>query len=327
MATTYLWDDSHYGAPPTSRDGIDGYTHKLTDGLRYYEDPEFKAALTAARTLGYPILGAYHVLHGGKSVTGQADWMIQRLDGLTPWWRSHPYFVLQIDAEPFDYLVRPSVAECNAFGAALAARSGLPASSILGYLAAWSYGAQVKNLTFPFWHANYGSNPALPYRQAYPGNDSPRWVGGGRRADLLQYGSRTIIAGQATSDASAYAGTLDQLKAFLRPGPTRPTIPKEDTVDRLIHFGGAYWLVRDGKRHRIPDGDTYDRAKTAYPGWPGVDKNGYATPDLAEQGWPAEDIDLIFGPEAGPDTPTTPGGGPMSVQVTGALQLTPKPAA
>jgi hypothetical protein len=103
------------------------------------------------------------------------------------------------------------VDECNAFAAELHARTG---RLVIGYLPGWSYGTDVRRFTGPWWQSSYVAGSG-PYRVLYPGNDSARWSGGGRRADLLQYTSSAVIAGQSTSDANAYPGTLDQLKAFI----------------------------------------------------------------------------------------------------------------
>lgn len=277
-ATVFLWDDSHWGDIPTARDGMVGYTHKLTDGLRYYEDPEYRAAMNAVRPMGFTVLGAYHMLHGGVSVTEQARWFVARASVLTPWWRDWPYWVWQIDAEPLAYLTRPSVAECNAFGEAVMAESGAPRNSVLGYLASWSYGSGVQLLQFPFWNSNYGSNPAVPYRQAYPGNDSPRWVGGGRRGDFLQYGSRTIVAGQPTSDASAFAGTLDALKAFLRPTQEEDDVAGTwyfQLADLRIGRANGCTIEYGGRDGTTADWDSWRQAHPEYPVLWGQDPGPY----------------------------------------------------
>lgn len=278
--TTYGWDDSHYGDIPTARDGIDLYTHKLTDGNRFYEDAEYRPAMEAARALGVPILGPYHVLHGGVSVTEQADWLLARATTLTPWWKTWEYWTWQVDAEPFDYLRRPSIAEVNAFGVAVAERARCPLSSVLGYVAAWSYGTQVQQLRLPFWHANYGTNPVGPYRSVYPGNVSTRWVGGGRRADLLQYGSNTIIAGQPTSDANAFPGSLAQLKAFLRPDAEQ----EEDNMLIRVNEDGAVWTVDSARLwRRYIDGPELKQT------WAGQPLKPVARAEV-EAGWWGRDI-------------------------------------
>ena len=214
--TAYGMDDSHYGEPLKARDGLSLYTHKLTDGDHYYEDSEFKAAMDAARGFGIPALGVYHVLHGGKSLTRQAQWLIDRLDALTPWWRDHPCFLIQADAEPFSYLQTPTITEVNGFldEVRRLAPKAVVALRELSYTPEWHYGTALKGLHYRWWSSKYGSNPVGLYRSVYPGNASPRW-NGVINAFLLQYGSNTIIAGQPTSDANAFRGSEeDLLKAF-----------------------------------------------------------------------------------------------------------------
>jgi hypothetical protein len=217
--TTFGWDASHFDAPPAVRDGVDLYTHKLTDGDHFFEDVEFGPAVNAARGLGVPILGPYHVLHGGRSIANQADWLLARADALTPWWRRHDCWIWQADAEPFDYLTAPTIEEINAFGDAVCARAGVPAARFLAYAPAWHYGSSLTRLRYRLWHSSYGSNPVGPYRTVYPGNTSSRW---NAPVDplLLQYGSKTTIAGQTTCDADAFRGTLDQLRTALRANST-----------------------------------------------------------------------------------------------------------
>lgn len=220
--TTFGTDASHYDAPLAVRDGLDFYTHKLTDGDHFFEDVEFGPAMGAARSLGIPILGAYHVLHGGRSIANQAAWLIARADALTPWWRTHDCWIWQCDAEPFSYLTAPSIEEVNAFGDAVCARADCPAQRFLAYAPAWHYGSSLTRLRYRLWHSNYGANPVGAYRAVYPGNTSSRWTartGTGTVIPvdplLLQYGSNTTIAGQTTCDANAFRGTLDQLRAAL----------------------------------------------------------------------------------------------------------------
>lgn len=251
--TTFGMDDSHYGQPLQARDGLDFYTHKLTDGDHFYEDAEYQAGMVAARDLIIPVLGPYHVLHGGVSVDAQALWFVQRADRWTPWWRDWDpdAWIWQIDSEPFSYLRRPSIDEVNAFGDAILRLTGSPHDSVNGYCPAWAYSdAELRRLRFPWWPSNYGSNPAVPYRQAYPGDNSTRWAGP-IPARFLQYGSRTIIAGQPTSDANAYRGTLAQLRAAIASGGTGVStmsqfqIQKPDgTLDPRV------WTTDEGLRKR-----------------------------------------------------------------------------
>lgn len=244
--TTFLWDDSHYGEPPTSRDGIDGYTHKLTDGYRFYEDVEYKLSMERMRDFGTPVLGPYHVLWGNASIDAQAEWFVSRATALTPWWKDFEYWTWQIDSEPFSYLVRPTVAQCNYFAKCIHDLTYTPYTSILGYLPLWSYGAQISQLTIPWWQSAYGSNPVGPYRDIYPGDASARW-NGPIPMPFLQYGSNAIIAGQRTSDANAFRGDLNALKKFLRPAtpggnPDMPIFVQDSRPNAPVEMAGAVYI-------------------------------------------------------------------------------------
>jgi hypothetical protein len=185
--------------------------HKAAEGHRFYRDAEYGTALAAARNLGYPVLGAYFVLHPGTTAD-QVDFLLDTVEAATPWWRDEPW-VWQIDAEKFDYMSRaPSISEINAFGDELCRRTGVPPSSVFAYAPRWLYGDQVAGLRYAIWASSYGTNPAGHYPDVYPGDGSSRWAAyGGKTPTILQYGSNTTIASQATSDANAYRSTLDQL--------------------------------------------------------------------------------------------------------------------
>jgi len=225
--TVYGWDASHHDDTPKTRDRIDFYTHKITDGNRYYRDTGYKAAVDAMRSFGVPILGSYHVLHGQTSLSAQADWWVEQVTQDTPWWQAHPYWVWQVDAEPFDYLTAPTIDQINKFGGLVLDRTGCPAQSFLVYAPAWHYGVKLTELRYPLWHSSYGANPVGWYQDVYPGDNSARW-----RAPIdpliLQYGSRTTIAGQTTCDADAFRGTLDELKARLKPKTLEDDVTKDD---------------------------------------------------------------------------------------------------
>lgn len=218
MSTIYGWDTSSHDDTPASRDGIDFFTCKLTDGDHYYENPTFAAKMNAMHGFGVEVMGAYHVLWGNRSIANQVDWFVQRLDATIPWWRDFDYFICQSDDEPFysGLQTAPSVSQINEFHDRIitATNGKISAPRNSAYAPGWYYGNSVTGLKYNWWQSNYGGNPVGHYPDIYPGNASSRWAGP-IATFFLQYGSNAIIAGQTTSDANAYRGTLDQLKAAL----------------------------------------------------------------------------------------------------------------
>lgn len=214
------WDASHYDEPPTQRDGIQFYTHKCAEGHHFYRDTEYGQAMANARGLGIPILGPYYVNHPG-TVVDQVDWFLALVDQYTPWWRdwraSGGCWTWQIDAEKFNYMDRaPTRDEINAFGDLVCSRTQMPADSVLAYAPKWLYGDSLRGLRYRLWASNYGSNPAVHYPDAYPGNDSPRWVAySGQKPIILQYGSRLTIGNQTTCDGNGFPGTVTELAETL----------------------------------------------------------------------------------------------------------------
>jgi hypothetical protein len=213
--TIFGWDTSHYDDPPTYRDGIDFFTHKCAEGHHFYKDAEYAQSSANARGLGIPLLGAYFVNHGG-TIQDQVDWFVSIVTTETPWWKDVNW-MWQIDAEKFEYMSRaPTIDEINGFGDLLQNQTNVPANSIFAYAPPWLYGSSLSGLKYPHWSSNYGGNPAVPYRQAYPGDSSSRWNPfTGSEVVILQYGSNTIIGNQTTCDANAYRGTLEQLLRFV----------------------------------------------------------------------------------------------------------------
>lgn len=66
----------------------------------------------------------------------------------------------------------------------------------------------------------------------YPGDDNSRWAPfGGKAPDILQFTSQAQVAGKIL-DANAFRGTVDDLKALLRGGPTVPGEPEAPDYDR-----------------------------------------------------------------------------------------------
>ena len=256
--TVFGWDASNYDDPIRVRDGIDFYTHKAAEGHHNYYDPEYRKSLDGARALGIPILGAYFVNHPG-SVNDQVDWFVQVLDQDTPWWREHPCFILQIDAEKFDYMDRaPNLAEIQGFGDRLVHVHGVDPRRVLAYAPQWLYHDSLAGLTYRLWASNYGANPVAHYRDCYPGDGNPKsWQAySGQTPLILQYGSNTTIGDQTTFDANAYRGTLEELLAELGGGDDMadygslglPTaLPKENAEHPDINIADQWAALVAGK--------------------------------------------------------------------------------
>ncbi|HZM83762.1 MAG TPA: GH25 family lysozyme [Candidatus Limnocylindrales bacterium] len=218
------WDGSHYdwdrgpmdlGA--AVRDGIVFFTHKATEGGSYV-DPQFAYAMARAKNAGMPLIGAYCVNHKGDQ-TPQVDKFIRVLDSGAPFWRNE-LFMVQLDCERWSnkdgvYAYEPSLAEIHAWCDLFVQRTGGRLTPIV-YAPRWVYGDSLRGLRYPLWASDYGSNPAVPYRQAYPGDGSSRWSAySGIMPAVLQFGSRTTIGVQSICDANAFRGTLDQLRALI----------------------------------------------------------------------------------------------------------------
>lgn len=183
--------------------GLSFFTHKATEGTSITHD-KYAARMNAARSAGVPILGSYHVVRTGPSLPAQLAYWVNYLDAHTPWWRSFPYWIMQIDAEKWPYDTVSALTVKNF--AALVQQSGLPGFKIT-YASRGQYGDSLNGIATPLWNANYSGGPN------YPGD---AWNTGwqsysGRVPTILQYTSTPY-------DKNAFRGTLDQLKALIAPG-------------------------------------------------------------------------------------------------------------
>lgn len=220
----WIWDTSHWDytrggvdVAGARRDGIHGVTAKCTEGGRFYRDDRYATTMGRGRAAGVPILGPYHVLHPPSmaSLSSQADWFVGEVDRQTPWWRTEWHhnpgraWIWQIDAESFVYMTRaPTIDEVNAFARLVCDRAQVPAAAVQAYAPPWLYGTQLTRLQPRLWSSAYGSNEAVHYPNAYPGDDSSRWTLAGVTAFLLQYGSQVRIGTQPGCDISAHRGPL-----------------------------------------------------------------------------------------------------------------------
>jgi GH25 family lysozyme M1 (1,4-beta-N-acetylmuramidase) len=212
----YDWDRGLVDLQAAVADGVTFATHKVSEGSTY-ADPLFDDFAARARyTL--PLSGGYCVNRRGDQVS-QVDWFLQRLDAGAPWWRDGP-FIIQLDCERWSnkdgvYAYEPSLSEIHAWCDYFVQRTDGRWTPIV-YAPKWVYGDTLAGLRYPLWASSYGTNPDLPYRQAYPGDGSSRWAAySGITPTILQYGSRTTIGAQTICDANAFRGTLDELRTLV----------------------------------------------------------------------------------------------------------------
>lgn len=241
-ASDYDWGRGPMDVAAMARDGIQFFTHKATEGttLRH---AHYGAALTRARDAGIPVLGAYHVVRSLGSLADQVRWYVAYLDEATPWWRSWPHWIDQVDLElwPYD---RVAGSTGTAFADLLAAATG---KTVVIYASRGQYGNSLSG-SRPLWNADYPSGAAGHYRELYPGDAARGWMSySGRTPVIWQYTSNATIGGQTGCDANAFRGTLDQLLALVA-GTSSPggsvALDQGDIVD--ICSGVVQWATRAG---------------------------------------------------------------------------------
>lgn len=227
--TVFLVDLSHYDGAVSQTEiaswlplGVVGVTHKIGEGLAN-DDPLDGTVLARARAVGMPVLGGYFIPHQGVDPVAEARRCVALADRDEGWWRTFPYWFWQIDAERWSGTDRVTKAEIKAFSDALVRVSGVSRMRVC-YASRGQYGDTLAGLGLPLWNAHYGANHALPFRAAYAGwggDHGPGWIGySGVPADRIafcQFGSATTVGRTTTTDCSAYRGTLEQLKALIRP--------------------------------------------------------------------------------------------------------------
>jgi GH25 family lysozyme M1 (1,4-beta-N-acetylmuramidase) len=243
--TVFGWDVSHYDwdrgltaakIQAAAGAGIAFMTHKIGEGTGY-TDPRFDDFWRASRPLrDRVLLGAYYVLHPG-SATSQADRFMLLLDRMASGWRDGPW-IIQVDAERWPGIGEPSLAEIRAFVTRLRAKA-IGYRPVV-YAPKWVYGDGLRGLGAPLWASNYGSNPAQPFKTAYPGDASSRWAAySGQTPALLQYGSRTRIDAQGTCDANAFRGSLAELRALVYPvcpGGEDEMTPSQQWIQHVMNY-------------------------------------------------------------------------------------------
>ena len=240
----YDWDRGPMDLAAAVRDGIQFFTHKATEGGSYV-DPQFAFAMARAFNAGMPLIGAYCVNRRGDQAP-QVDRFIRTLDQGAPFWRDRP-FLVQLDCERWSdkdgvYAYEPRIYEIHSWCDIFMQRTGGRLVPVV-YAPKWVYGdAGLRGLRYPLWASSYGSNPAVPYRQAYPGDGSSRWGAySGIVPAILQFGSTTTIGAQSICDANAFRGSLSDLMSLVT-GVDDMNVDQDAKLTALYQayfFGGA----------------------------------------------------------------------------------------
>jgi hypothetical protein len=207
--TVFLRDCSDFDTGTIDVTGLAGLTHKATEGTGVTHTM-YGPRLSLWRTEGVPVLGSYHVLRtpgsgGAGSLQAQLDFWVSYMDSQTSWWRNHPHWILQVDAERWTYDdVQPSTVLDFA---SLLARSGLPGWKVT-YASRGQYGDALRGIATPLWNADYRNNGTYPGDNWTSDNGAPAgWASySGVTPTLLQY--------REAPDLNAFRGSLDELLAL-----------------------------------------------------------------------------------------------------------------
>lgn len=228
--------------------GLGYFTHKATEGTTVVHN-RFAERLNGARAAGVVGLGSYHVLRtpgngGNGTLTSQLTYWLTYLDQHTPWWRTYPCWMMQIDAEKWPY-DKVSAETVEAF-AALLVRSGVPGYKVT-YASRGQYGDSLAGIGTDLWNADYrGSNGG-----SYPGDN---WIRAGNQiAGWAPYSGKTPAFLQYSStpyDHDAFRGSLDEFRALLSGASTQEDddmTPAQaaqlDEMYRLVKWNIHPWLA------------------------------------------------------------------------------------
>lgn len=217
MTTTYLWDASHYDGNLTKAilvkakaEGIQGFTHKLGEGITHGDDDSTQAtALAAARDAGIPAIGGYWFGHNDDDPIVTAGLCVQVADQYERWWRTFPGWFWQADCETETGEGKPSREWIEKFCDQLVTLTG---RKVIVYASHGEYGDSLTGLGHPLWNANYPTSRKGPFRDLYPGDTFSGWSKySGQTPVICQYTSSATIAGLSTCDANAFRGSVDDL--------------------------------------------------------------------------------------------------------------------
>lgn len=217
----YDWSRGPLDLASMHADGVEFVTHKATEGVAG-RHVHYGQVLDRARAAGVPVLGAYHVVRSLGSLADQVRAHIAYLDEATPWWRTWPAWIEQVDLElwPYDKVAGSTG---TAFAELLAAATG---KWVVIYASKGQYGNGLGG-SRPLWNAVYPSGAAGHYRDLYPGDNGVGWQSySGRTPVFWQYSSNAQIGSQPGCDANAFRGSLADLLALMG----NPSISGDDML-------------------------------------------------------------------------------------------------
>lgn len=241
--TTFGLDVSRFQGPidwtKVKAAGIEFATIKASEGSEWQTAGEtrdyFRREFPKARAVGLTV-GAYHVVRSGN-IPEQVAWYLRQLAAVG----ANPLGIVnQIDFEKWSYDF-PSYSTLKSLLRAL--RVATPVLPVL-YTGKWIWDQlsgdptdAESDLGVPLWDSNYGTNPNVNFKTAYPGDTSSRWRSyGGWTPSILQYGSKTVVPGvNGGCDANAYRGSLSEFRAQF--------ITSEDDVNLTDKVQLPQWVV------------------------------------------------------------------------------------
>lgn len=197
-----------------AREGFAFAFCKATEGTGY-TNPDYAQQIAGAKAAGL-VAGAYHFLSPGNGA-GQADYFLSVVGNPAG-------LVLVLDVEAGAY------ADVMAFVAEIERR--IPGYHPVIYSGSWFWSGHLGNppspAGCPLWDSKYVTAVG-PASAVYAGVPASYWTpgyGSWQHSTILQFTSNAVVAGFQRVDASAFLGTVDQLRAlacgYAAPKPAQP---------------------------------------------------------------------------------------------------------
>lgn len=218
-------------------EGIEFAILRLCDGT--HVDRTFQSHLDDAESAGL-LVSTYWYLRApseGTSIAQQVDVIDRQMNG-------RPDLGVWIDVESVGTGGQKLLTEQDVWAAKRELESrGYHVPGIYSGAWYWEYmpgGEPSMEGLGHLWVSNYGkvdrSGAAKAIYDASGGGNHAGWSYplGDRKPDILQFGSRGIVAGHSPVDVNAYRGTREQLASIFHPKNTAETTPKPTFLESLM---------------------------------------------------------------------------------------------